>query len=83
MPNFSQIGVPVGKLERFLSSVRKDEEEKEEKKRRKKCKSLLARISGVAGAIYFKFGMWPPLIGRRLHNKFGFDRIKDHGVMNA
>ena len=61
----------------------KDEEEEEKKKRRKKRETLISHISGVAGAIHFKFGMWPPLIGRRLHNKFGFDRIKDHGVMNA
>ena len=56
---------------------------KKKKKPRKKRETLVAHISGVAGAIHFKFGMWPPLIGRRLHNKVYFDRIKDCGVMNA
>ena len=39
----------------IFASVRKDEEE--EKKRRKKNQTLAARISEMAGAISFKFGM--------------------------
>ena len=39
----------------IFASVRKDEEE--EKKRRKKNETLAARISEMAGAISFKFGM--------------------------
>ena len=38
----------------IFASVRKDEEEK---KRRKKNETLAARISEMAGALSFKFGM--------------------------
>ena len=38
----------------IFASVRKDEEKK---KRRKKNETLAARISEMAGAISFKFGM--------------------------
>ena len=37
------------------------EEVEEKKKRRKKTQTLAARISEMAGAIFFKFGMWTPL----------------------
>ena len=40
----------------IFASVRKDEEE-EKKKRRKKNETLAARISEMAGALSFKFGM--------------------------
>ena len=41
----------------IFASVRKDEEEEEEKKTKKKNQTLAARISEMAGAISFKFGM--------------------------
>ena len=48
------------------------------KKRRKKNKTLAARISEMAGAISFKFGMLTPLAGRQLCSKFGSNQISDH-----
>ena len=62
----------------IFASVRKDEEEKEEKKRRKKNDTLAARISEMAGAISFKFGMKTPLAGGQLCSKFGSNQISDH-----
>jgi len=50
--------------------VRKDEEG-EEKKLRAKTKTLVSRISETPGAIYFNFGMQPPLISGQFHSKFG------------
>ena len=52
------------------------------KKRRKKTQTLAARISEMAGAIFFKFGttMWTPLPRRHFCSKFGFNRIRNHGA---
>ena len=61
----------------IFASVRKDEEE-EKKKRRKKNETLAARISEMAGAISFKFGMQIPLAGGQLCSKFGSNQISDH-----
>ena len=58
VPHFSPIGAHIRALWRILQSVRK---EVEEKKRRKILQNLAARISKMAGAIFFKFGMWTPL----------------------
>ena len=51
MPNFKAIGVRVLLVIAIFASVRKDEEEE------KKNETLAARISEMAGAISFKFGM--------------------------
>ena len=50
--NFSPFGVRIRVLWRILQSVRKEEEEYEEK-----TQTLAARISEMAGAIFFKFGI--------------------------
>ena len=76
--NFSPIGARIRVLFRILQSVRKEVEE--EKKRRKKPQTLAARISEMAGAIFFKFGMWTSLPSRHLCSNFGFNRIKNHGA---
>ena len=60
----------------IFASVRKDEEEK--KNEEKKNETLAARISEMAGAISFKFGMYTPLAGGQLCSKFGSNQISDH-----
>ena len=54
------------------------------KRRRKKMKkkplTLAARISEMAGAIVFKFGMWTPRPGRHFCSNFGFNQIRNHGA---
>ena len=50
------------------------------KKRRKKNLTLAARISEMAGAIFFKFGMWTPLPSRHICSNFSFNRIRNHGA---
>ena len=52
---------------------------KRRKKRRKKTQTLAARISEMAGAIFFKFGMWTPLPSRHFCSNFGFNRIRNRG----
>ena len=47
-------------------------------KRRKKTQTLAARISEMARAIFFKFGMWTPLPSRHFCSNFGFNRIRNH-----
>ena len=79
VPNFSPIGVRIRVLFLILQSVRKEEVE-EEKKRRKKTLTLSARISEMAGAIFFKFGIWTPLPSRHFCSNFGFNRIRNHGA---
>ena len=64
----------------ILQSVRKEEVEEEEKKPRKKTQTLAARISEMAGAIFFKFGMWTPQPRRHFCSNFGFNRIRNHGA---
>ena len=59
----------------IFASVRKHKEKIKEKK---KIKTLAARISEMAGAISFKFGMWTPLAGGQLCSKFGSNRIRDY-----
>ena len=53
VPNFSPIGLRIRALWRILQSVRK----KVEEKNKKIPQTLAARISEMAGAIFFKFGM--------------------------
>ena len=53
MPNFSPIRASIRVLWQILRSVRN--EEVEEKKRRNQNEILFARISEMAGAIFFKF----------------------------
>ena len=48
--------------------------------RRKNPQTLAARISEMAGTIFFKFGMWIPLPSRHFCRKFGFNRMRDHGA---
>ena len=72
VPNFSPIQARIRVLFRILQSVRKEEE--------KKTQTLAARISEMAGAIFFKFGMWTPLPRRHFCSNFGFNRIRNHGA---
>ena len=76
IPNFSPIGARSRVLWRILQSVRKEVEEKT----KKKTQTLVACISEMAGAIFFKFGMWTPLPSRHLCSNFGFNRIRNHGA---
>ena len=62
-------------LRRILQSVQKEEE-----KTKKKTHTLAARISEMAEAIFFKFGMWTPLPSRHYCSNFGFNRIRNHGA---
>ena len=52
VPNFSPIGARIRVLWRILRSVRNEEE-----KTKKLKQNLFARISEIAGPIFFKFGM--------------------------
>ena len=81
VPNFSLIQARIRVLLRILQSVRKEEEvEEEEKNEEKKTQSLAARISEMAGAIFFKFGMCTPLPRRYFCSNFSFNRIRNHGA---
>ena len=71
VPNFSAIGVRIRVLRRILQSVRKEVE---------KTQTLAAGISKMAGAIFFKFGMWTPLPSRHFCSNFSFNRIRNHGA---
>ena len=77
VPNFSPIQARIRVLLRILQSVRKEVEEKNEEKT---TQTLAARISEMAGAIFFKFGMWTPLPRRHFCSNFGFNRIRNHGA---
>ena len=58
VPNFSLIRARIRVLWRILRSVRneEDEEEKNQEIKTKFC-SLVSRKCGMAGPIFFKFGM--------------------------
>ena len=51
---------------------------KRRRKNEEKNETLAARISEMAGAISFKFGMYTPLAGGQLCSKFGSNQISDH-----
>ena len=78
--NFSPNGARIRVLWRILQSVRK---EVEEKKRRKKIVTLAARISEMAGAMFFTFGMWTHLPSRHFCSNFGFNGVRNHGATNT
>ena len=59
------------------------EKTKKKKKTKKKSETLAARISEMAGAISFKFGMYTPLAGGQLCSKFGSNQISDHRDTNV
>ena len=80
VPNFSPTGARIRVLFWILQSVRKEEEIEEKKNEEKKTQTLAARISEMAGAIFFTFGMWTPLPSRHLCSNFGFNRIRNHGA---
>ena len=67
VPNFSHVDAHMWK----------------EEKMKKFFKSLIARISGMAYGLFFKFGMWPPLSGGHLHCKFGAIRIRHYRAIYA
>ena len=50
------------------------------KNRRKKTQTVAARISEMAGVIFFKFGMWTSLPSQHVCNNFGFNWIRNHGA---
>ena len=58
--------------------MRNEDEEEEEENEEIKNEILFARISEMAGAIFFKFGMSTTLTGRHVSSKFGSNRIRDH-----
>ena len=72
VPNFSPIGPSIRVLWRILQSVQKEVEEK--------TLTLAARISEMAEAIFFKFGMCTPLPSRHFCSNFGFNWIRNHGA---
>ena len=76
VPNFSPIGARVRVLWRILQSVRKEEEKNQENK----TQILAACIPEMAGAIFFKFGMWTPLPSRHFCSNVCFNRIRNHGA---
>ena len=49
-----------------------------EMKMKKNNEILFARISEMAGAIFFEFGMQTPLTRRHVSINFGSNRIRDH-----
>ena len=77
MPNFSPIGARIRVVWWILQSVRKEVEEKNEEKT---PQTLAARISEMAGAIFFKSGMWTSLPNRHFCSNFGFNQIRNHGA---
>ena len=79
VPNFSPIGARIRVLWRILQSVRKEEVE-EGKKMKKKIQTLAPCISEMAGAMFFKFGMWTPLPSRHFCSNFVFNRMRNHGA---
>ena len=74
--NFSLIEACIRVLWRILQSVRKEVEEKT----KKKIQTLAARISEMAGAVLFTFGMWTPLPSQHFCTNFGYNRIRNHGA---
>ena len=48
------------------------------RKNKEKIQTFATLISEMAGAIFFKVGMWTPLPSLHLCSKFSFNRIKDH-----
>ena len=76
VPYVIPIGARIRVLWRILQSVRKEVEEKT----KKKPQTLAARISEMAGAIFFKFGLWTPRPSRHFCSNFGFNRIRNHGA---
>ena len=53
-------------------------ENTKKKKRRKKTETLAARVSDMAGASSFKFGMQTALAGGQRCSKFDSNQIRDH-----
>jgi len=66
----------------FLICAKIQKKEKK-KKQRTKTETLVSNTSETLGAIYFKFGIQPPLIGRLFHHKFGDLQVKGDRSMNA
>ena len=64
---------------RFMADFAKCAKRSRRKKRRKKTQTLAARISEMAGVIFFKLEMWTPLPSRHFCSNFGFNRIRNHG----
>ena len=62
----------------FYSNFCKCAKTRRRKKYQEKIETLAARISEMAGAISFKFGMYTPLAGGQLCSIFGSNRIRDH-----
>ena len=64
----------------FMADFEKCAKRRRKKKTKKKPQTLAACISKMAGAIFFKFGMWTPLPSRHVCSNFGFNRIRNHGA---
>ena len=67
VPNFS----PIQEHIRVIADFAKCAKRSRRKKRRKNPQTLADRISEMAGAIFFKFGMWTPLPSRQFCSNFG------------
>ena len=76
VPHLNPIGARIRILWRILQSVRKEVEEKNQEK----SQPLAARISEMAGAIFFKLVVWTPLLSRHFCSNFGFSRKRNHGA---
>ena len=68
VPNLKAIEVRVCLLQQFLQVCEKTKKKKKKKKTKIKNEILAARISEMAGAISFKFGMLPWLAGNCVAN---------------
>ena len=69
VPNFSPMRARIHVLWRIFQTVRKEEEKNE-----KKTLTSAARISEMAGVIFFKLGMWTSLPSRHFYSNFSFNR---------
>ena len=65
---------------RFMADFAKCAKRSRRKKSEKNPQTLAAGISEMAGASFFKFGMWTPLPSQQFCSNFGFNRIRNHGA---
>ena len=87
MSNLKAIRLQIYVLWQLFTSVRKKKNNNNKKKKKKEMKKmgnfLKADISGMACTIYFKSGLYSPLICWHLQSEFGFVCTKDYGTANG
>ena len=64
----------------FMADFAKCAKRSRRKKMTEKIQTLATCISEMAGAVFFKFGMWTPLPSWHFCSNFGFNRIRNHGA---